>query len=118
MSLDSQRARELGRRSGQRRRRLTLDDVARQVAPLDSIEHTMTRLDTVGRWALAGMLPGAIASAVVRSCEVWLKAHDAEATFEVLEALRADVAALKAERDHLAQEVERLELALAHARTA
>ena len=39
--LDSERARELGRRSGQARRRLTLEDAERDLGDLDTLEDAM-----------------------------------------------------------------------------
>jgi hypothetical protein len=46
-----------------------LAEVEEALPPLTDLESAMHRLDVVARWALAGMVPGAIASAAVRSCE-------------------------------------------------
>ncbi len=45
-------------------------------------------------------------SGCVRSVEIWLKVKEAEANFEVVEELRADVRALREERDRLARDLE------------
>ena len=78
------------------RRRLTLEKVERELLPLDSLESAMMRLDRVGLWAAAGMLTGSVASAVVRSVEVWIRGHESKLTREVVEDLKIEVARLKA----------------------
>ena len=78
------------------RRRLTLDRVERELPPLESLETAMVRLDRVGLWAAAGMLTGSVASAVVRSVEVWIRGHESKLTREVVDGLRRDVARLNA----------------------
>jgi hypothetical protein len=79
------------------RRRLTLERVEQELHPLDSLESAMLRLDRVGLWAAAGMLSGSVASAVVRSVEVWIRGHESRLTSEVIETLRSEVARLKAQ---------------------
>ena len=79
------------------RRRLTLERVERELPPLDSLENAMTRLDRVGLWAATGMLTGSVASAVVRSVEVWIRGHESQLTREIVETLRKDVSRLKAD---------------------
>lgn len=78
------------------RRRLTLDKVEQELPPLESLESAMLRLDRVGLWAAAGMLTGSVASAVVRSVEVWIRGHESKLTREVVEDLRGETARLKA----------------------
>jgi len=68
-------ARTLGQRSGQARRRLTLEDVERDLPPMDSIEHVKDRLETICNWSVAGLVAGSQAGAAVRACEQWLKVH-------------------------------------------
>ena len=68
--------------------RLSLERVEAELPPLTDLESAMRRLDIVARWALAGLVPGAIASAAVRSCEVWIRGHDAKLTREVVDQLR------------------------------
>jgi len=48
-------------------------------------------------WAAAGLLPGSVAGAAVRSVEVWLKAHESKLTREVIDDVKADVDRLKSE---------------------
>jgi hypothetical protein len=79
------------------RRRLTLERVERELPPLDSPESAMLRLDRIGLWATAGMLPGSVASAVVRSVEVWIRGHESRLTREVVEDLKEEVTRLKAQ---------------------
>ena len=78
------------------RRRLTLEKVERELPPLDSLDSAMLRLDRIGLWAAAGMLTGSVASAVVRSVEVWIRGHESKLTREVVEDLKHEVARLKA----------------------
>ena len=94
---DREKARAAGRRGGHARaaRHLSLEKVEAALPPLTDIESAMHRLDVVARWALAGMVPGAIASAAVRSCEVWLKGAESKLTREVVDQLRARLADLE-----------------------
>jgi hypothetical protein len=68
-------ARALGQRSGQARRKLTLEDVERALPPMDSVEHVKDRLQTICNWSVAGLVAGSQAGAAVRACEQWLKLH-------------------------------------------
>ena len=55
------------------------------------------RPERLGVWAAAGLLPGSVAGAAVRSVEVWLKAHESKLTREVIDDVKADVDRLKSE---------------------
>ena len=77
--------------------KLSLFNVEAQLPPLTSLEDAKARLDRIGTWAVAGLLPGSVAMAAVRSCEVWLKACEAELTQEVAQRLRHRVEELEAE---------------------
>jgi len=91
-------ARVGGKRSGQvRRRRLTLEDVERDLPPLDSPEHVRAGLQLIQRWAAAGMLPGAVAGAMVRGAEVWLKLHEHELDRDRVRGLERRIAELEGE---------------------
>ena len=105
--IDSTRAAELGRRGARARwaGRLTLQTVEEALGPLASIADAKRRLERIGVWASAGLLPGAAASAAVRSCEVWLKAVDTELSFEELDHLRDALRQVRAERDELARQL-------------
>jgi ethanolamine utilization microcompartment shell protein EutS len=92
------------------RRRITLDHVRAELR-LDSPEAIRAGLQLVQQWTACGMLTGTAANAAVRAGEVALKALEASTTFEAIEALRGDLAELRAERDALAQQVEQLQLA-------
>ncbi len=95
--LDSERARELGRRSGRARRGLTLEDVERDLGDLDTLEDAMRWLRQIALWAAGGLLHGAVASACNRSVEVWIKGHEAKLTREVVDHLRSRLEELEAQ---------------------
>ncbi len=88
--LDREKAREMGLKGGhaKARRRLTLERVESELGPLSSIEDAERWLQKVGVWAAAGMLAGAVASALVRAVDVWLKAHESKLSRELIEKLR------------------------------
>ena len=98
MALTSEQGKALAdkRWKDEKRNRLTLDRVELELPPLTDIESAMQRLDVVCKWALAGMIHGAIASAAVRSVEVWLRGHESKLTQHVIDQLTADVKRLKA----------------------
>ncbi len=79
------------------RRKLNLERVEEELPPLTDLESAMLRLDKVGLWAAAGMLTGSVASAVVRSVEVWIRGHESKLAREVVEDLRAEVMRIKTE---------------------
>ncbi len=64
------------RRSAQRRRRLTLPEVEQELGALDTPQDAQRWLRQAYVWAAGGLVPGTVASAMVRAAEVWLKAHD------------------------------------------
>lgn len=77
------------------RSQLTLARVEAQLPPLTSLQDAMARLDRIGTWAVAGLLPGAVALAAVRSVEVWVRAHEAGLTQEVTQRLRSRLDAVE-----------------------
>ena len=95
-------ARQAGQKSGIARRdkpkeALSLERVQQELGRLETIEDAQRRLDLIGVWSLAGMLPGAVAGAAVRSVEVWIRAHESKLTREVVEDLKGEVDRLKRE---------------------
>ncbi len=88
MALDSERARELNRRSAQVRRRLVLEEVERELGALDSVEDVNRWLWRIGLWGASGLLPGVVLGGLVRTCEIKLRVLEHEATREVLDQLR------------------------------
>ena len=90
-------ARDGGRRSGQRRRKLFLEDVERELGALDTLEDAMRWLRRIALWAAGGLLHGAVASACNRSVEVWVRAHESRLTREVVEQLRGRLEELEAQ---------------------
>ena len=96
-SFDSQKAREASRRSQAARKRLLLCDVEEELPPLTDLKSAKHRLDRIGIWAAAGLVPGTVAGAVVRSVEVWIKAHESELTNKVVDELKGELGRLKRE---------------------
>lgn len=79
---------------------------------LDSPEAIRAGLQLVQQWSACGMLSGTAANGCVRAGEVALKTLEAEATFEAIETLRADVQRFADERDAVMRENEQLRLQL------
>lgn len=86
-----------GKRSGAARKRLTLADVDADMPALDTLADVKRRLDVIARWALAGLVPGSVALASVRACEVWTRAHGDELDRDALKAAEQRVAELEGE---------------------
>ncbi len=78
-------------------RKPTLGIVEAQFPPLTSIEAAQQRLERINVWACSGLMAGSVASAAVRSIEVWLRASEAKLTHEVVEDLKGEVERLRAE---------------------
>jgi hypothetical protein len=91
MTLDSQQAHVLAKRSASRRRRLVLEDVERELPPLDSAENVRLAAEQIQRWGAAGMLPGVVVGACIRACEIALRAIDSEFDAQRLKTLEAEV---------------------------
>jgi hypothetical protein len=106
MKFTEETARVMGRRGGQHRRALSVARVERELGPLKTIDDAQRRLDRVMIWGAGGMLAGAVAGAVVRAAEVWVKAEEARNSFEEVERLRDAVRSLAAHRDQLAADLE------------
>lgn len=101
-------AAEAGRRGGSQMRRLTIARVERELGALVTIEDAKRRLNKLTIWSAAGFVPGAVGNTCVRACEVWIRAKEAEASFEAVAALEDAFKHLTAERDTLAAENVRL----------
>lgn len=86
-----------GKASGKARRRLTLDRVERELGPLDTIADAQRWLRTLGLWGAAGLVPGAVLGACVRSVDVWLRGQEQKLVAEDVEALRQRLGELEAE---------------------
>jgi len=89
-------AQALGRKSGAARRRLTLEDAARECGPLLTEKDAMRRADHAYLLARTGLLPGTVVNAMVRAVEVWLKAHDLQTVQRRLRAVEQELAAARA----------------------
>ncbi len=95
---DAERGRELAARSASRRRVLTVED-ADGLPHLDSTEHVRQAVEQVQRWAIGGLIPGAVANAIVRAAEIALRALDSELDTKRIKQLEQRIAELEAERD-------------------
>lgn len=97
MTLDRERARQLGRRSGERRRRLTLADVERELPPMDTPEHNKRRLPAIFNLGLAGIVSAAMVGAQERVHREWREQHAFEIDRDRLKAAERRVAELEAQ---------------------
>jgi len=86
-----------GQRSGQARRRLTLEDVERDLPTLRTLEDAQKRLDVVSQWALAGLVTGVVCGSVVRACEVWIRAQGEQLDRDRVKVLEGRIAELEGE---------------------
>lgn len=84
--------------AAKRRKKLTLTRVETELGALVTVEDAQRRLRIICDWSAAGMLPGAVASACVRACEVFIKAEEVRVAREYGEENRRAIAALKAAR--------------------
>jgi hypothetical protein len=96
---DAEQGRKLAARSASRRRVLTVEDAERELPPLDSPEHVRQAVERVQRWAIGGLIPGAVANAVVRAAEIALRALDSELDTKRIKQLEQRIAELEAERE-------------------
>jgi hypothetical protein len=87
-------------RRAKKREKLTLESVEVAFGSLETLEDAQRRLERLGVWSAAGLLAGSVASAAVRSVEVWLRAHESKLTQAVVEDLKRDVDRI---RDELAR---------------
>ena len=97
--FDSKHGREAGKKGGpaKARRKLTLDRVEAELGDLETLEEAQRWLRSIGIWAMAGMVPGTVANAAVRSVDVWLRAHESKLTRELMDKLRARVEDMEAQ---------------------
>ena len=93
----SETGRKAAKRSRVARRKLNLARVEAELPVLTDVASAMHRLDVIGRWALAGMVHGAVASAACRSVEIWLKGHESKLQEQIVEEIKADIDRLKLE---------------------
>jgi len=90
-------ARALGKRSGEARRKLTPERIAEELPPLDTPQHIREAYQCIQRWAAAGLLPGAVANALVRSCDGALRLLDTTVDLALIRRLEHRVAELEQE---------------------
>jgi hypothetical protein len=97
MPFDAEQAREAGKRSGQARRTLTLEDVERDLPRLDCPEHAKRRLAVLSDWGLAGLLSASMVGAQERIHREWREQHAFEMDRQRFAALEARLAELEGE---------------------
>ncbi|HXO84091.1 MAG TPA: hypothetical protein VN803_01050 [Gemmatimonadales bacterium] len=59
-------------------RAMSLDEVEKKLPKMTDVDSVKRCIELLVRWAVAGLIPGTTAGAVVRGCEVWLRLHDSE----------------------------------------
>jgi len=87
----------LGKRSGEARRGLTPERIAAELPPLDNPTHIREAYQTVQCWAALGLVPGAVANALARSCDGALKLLEAQIDVGLIGKLERRVRELEAE---------------------
>jgi hypothetical protein len=97
VTLTPEQARALGQRSGAARRKLTLDDVEAELPALDTPANLRAAYERVARWSAAGLLPGAVAGAVVRAIDGSLRLLEAQIDLGAIGRLEKRVRELEAE---------------------
>ena len=99
---------ETGRKAGKAsaRRKLTLEHVEQELGDLHNPRDAERWLQKLTILAVSGRVAGTVLNGAVRAVEIWLRVKEAEASFEVVEALRADVRELREERDQFARDLE------------
>ncbi len=97
MTLTPERARELGKRSGEARQRLTAERIEAELPPLDSPQHIREAYQAIQRWGALGLIPGSIANALVRSCDGALKLLEAQIDVGLIGRLEKRVRELEGE---------------------
>ncbi|SRR6266550_1101965 len=97
VTLDSEQARALARRSAEARRRLSLEEIERLLPALDSPAHIRANYELVQRWAVAGLLPPGTAQAVVKAADGALKLYEAALDHGLVSKLEKRVVQLEQE---------------------
>ena len=82
MTLTSEKAKEMGKQSGEARRaqkdeKITLRKVLEELPALTDLDSVKRRLEIIANWTAAGLITGAASHAISRAHEIWLRA-DAE----------------------------------------
>jgi hypothetical protein len=94
---DRERARALGKRSGEARRRLSLDEIRQELPPLDSPQSIRANLELAQRWAIAGLLPPGTAQAVMKACGEATRLMELSVDLALIKKLERRVAELEQE---------------------
>lgn len=98
--LTPEKAKELARLSAEARKRrharfLTLEQVSKQLPPLDSLANIRTAYELIQRWTAAGMLSGSAAGPCVRAADGALKIYETEFARERLAEAEQRIEALE-----------------------
>ena len=113
MEFTSDTGRAAGVLSGESRRETaahTVGEALEYLGPLDDSNDAQRWLERLVLWGASGRLTGIMVSSCVRGVDIWRRIREAETSFEEIEALRASVRELGAERDRLERENEQLRL--------
>ena len=95
-----------GRASARARRKLSPDRVECELGALATIADAERWLQRLVVWGASRQVTGTTLNGCVQAVRAWKDLQEHKASFEVVEALRADVRALRDERDNLARELE------------
>ena len=109
MTFTPSTAKEHGRRGGHAKKanaRLTPERVERELGELKTPADAERWLRRLTILAVSGKVVGTVLHGAVRAVEIWMRVKEAEASFEVVEALRDDVRQLRVERDRAIRDLE------------
>ena len=115
MKITPSVAKEMGRRGGRAKAanaRLSPAQVEQELGDLKTPADAERWLQRLTVMAVSGKVAGTVLHGAVRAVEIWMRVKEAEASFEVVEALRDDVRKLREDRDRLARELELAKLGI------
>ena len=106
MKFNPVTGRAAGRVSARVRRRLNIERVRKELGALETHANAYRWLEQLVIWSAGGQMAGTVLNGCVSAVRVWKDIKEGEASFEVVEALRADFKAVREERDQLARDLE------------
>ena len=93
----SAKGRETARRRRAHPKRITLDLVEDELPPLKCAADVQQRLEKLTAWGACGLLSPGTLSALVRCCDLWLKAADLASVEKQIKELRREIDGLERE---------------------